>query len=371
MDDGWSRPDDLSQCAHPAWRVQHHQRRDPDVGTRQEVWNYRRILGLLVRRDLKVRYAASFLGYVWSVLDPLLMSLVFWFIFTQIFHRHVGYPPYILFLVMGQMIMSWFQSGVTATAKALRAEAQMVRSSSVPRELWVVRVGNVQGRRVRLQPAGRRDVRLAYRKTPSWDIVFLPLAMLLCFFTGAEHRIDPRAADRADPRHRPHHPDRAAVPVLLLARALQRQGRAGAACAASLLQPARRVPDAVHGPRSSRRNWCWRSVWHLGRSRSSSCSTSGYGCSPGSSAKCSRRSEAEPDHQRQRRRRAVLEATAAASAACATCCSRAPSAPAAPRPASSGRSGMSASTSSRASRSAWSAATARASRPCSASSRAC
>ena len=79
------------------------------------MWNYRRILALLVRRDLKVRYAGSFLGYLWSVLDPLLMSLVFWFIFTQIFHRTVGYPPYILFLVMGQMIMSWFQSGVTAT----------------------------------------------------------------------------------------------------------------------------------------------------------------------------------------------------------------------------------------------------------------
>jgi ABC-2 type transport system permease protein len=146
------------------------------------VWNYRRILGLLVHRDLKVRYAASFLGYVWSVLDPLLMSLVFWFIFTQIFHRHVGYPPYILFLVMGQMIMTWFQSGVTATAKALRAEAQMVRSSSVPRELWVVRVAMSKGVEYVYSLPVVLMFALAYRKPPTWNIVFLPLAMALCFF---------------------------------------------------------------------------------------------------------------------------------------------------------------------------------------------
>lgn len=159
-----------SSGAVPTWeRIRH-------------VWNYRRILGLLVRRDLKVRYAGSFLGYLWSVLDPLLMSLVFWFIFTQIFHRHVGYPPYILFLVMGQMIMTWFQSGVTATAKALRAEAQMVRSSSVPRELWIVRVAMSKGVEYVYSLPVIVMFALAYRKAPSWDIVFLPVAMLLCFF---------------------------------------------------------------------------------------------------------------------------------------------------------------------------------------------
>jgi ABC-2 type transport system permease protein len=146
------------------------------------VWNYRRILALLVHRDLKVRYAASFLGYVWSVLDPLLMSLVFWFIFTQIFHRHVGYPPYILFLVMGQMIMTWFQSGVTATAKSLRAEAQMVRSSSVPRELWIVRVAMSKGVEYVYSLPVVLMFALAYRKPPNWHIIFLPVAMLLCFF---------------------------------------------------------------------------------------------------------------------------------------------------------------------------------------------
>ncbi len=45
----------------------------------------RRILGLLIGRDLKVRYADSTLGYLWSVLEPLLMAGVYWFVFTKIF----------------------------------------------------------------------------------------------------------------------------------------------------------------------------------------------------------------------------------------------------------------------------------------------
>jgi ABC-2 type transport system permease protein len=147
----------------------------------RQVWDYRRILLLLVHRDLKVRYAGSALGYLWSVLDPLLMALVFWFIFTQIFHRHVGYPPYILFLIMGQMIMSWFQSGVQGTAKALRAEAQMVRSSSVPRELWVVRVALSKGVEYVYSLPVVALFAIAYRKPPTIYIVFLPLAMFLCF----------------------------------------------------------------------------------------------------------------------------------------------------------------------------------------------
>ena len=108
----------------------------------KRVYNYRRILWLLVARDLKVRYAGSALGYVWTVLEPLLMSLIYWFVFTQIFHRNAGpnFSPFLLYLVSGQLAWAWFGGGVNGVTRALRAEAQMVRSSNVPRELWVLRV---------------------------------------------------------------------------------------------------------------------------------------------------------------------------------------------------------------------------------------
>ena len=47
------------------------------------LWGSRRILSLLVTRDLKVKYADSVLGYVWSILDPLMMAGVYWFVFIR------------------------------------------------------------------------------------------------------------------------------------------------------------------------------------------------------------------------------------------------------------------------------------------------
>jgi ABC-2 type transport system permease protein len=143
---------------------------------------YRRILGLLVRRDLKVRYAGSALGYVWSVLDPLLMSLVYWFVFSVIFARKVGYPPYILFLVLGQLMWAWFNGGVSGTVRALRQQAQMVRSSNVPRELWVLRVVMSKGVEFLFSLPVIAIFAVCYLKGPSVDLIYLPLAMVMCFF---------------------------------------------------------------------------------------------------------------------------------------------------------------------------------------------
>ena len=57
------------------------------VGAPGSPRRYLHSLWLLSARDLRVRYATSALGYLWSVLDPLVMSLIYWFVFTQVFQR--------------------------------------------------------------------------------------------------------------------------------------------------------------------------------------------------------------------------------------------------------------------------------------------
>jgi ABC-2 type transport system permease protein len=136
-----------------------------------------------VRRDLKVRYAGSALGYVWTVLDPLLMSLVYWYVFSKIFHRNAGEEnePYMLYLVSGQLIWAWFSGGVTSAARALSSESQMVRSTNVPRELWVVRVAASKGIEYCFGLPVLAIYALAYMKHPTPGIALLPLACLMCF----------------------------------------------------------------------------------------------------------------------------------------------------------------------------------------------
>ena len=106
----------------------------------------RGVLGTLVLRDLRVRYAQSALGYVWTILDPLLMSLIYFLVFVYIFHRgDVGHKPYFLFLVVGLLAWQWFSGTLTDTSRALIQESKLVRSTNLPRELWVVRVVVAKG----------------------------------------------------------------------------------------------------------------------------------------------------------------------------------------------------------------------------------
>jgi ABC-2 type transport system permease protein len=104
------------------------------------LWSNRRVLQLLVSRDVKVKYADSLLGYLWSVLEPLMMAVVYWFVFTQIFTRTVGEEPYIIFLLAGLLPWQWANSALRQSTTALGRDAKLVRSVNVPREIWVFRL---------------------------------------------------------------------------------------------------------------------------------------------------------------------------------------------------------------------------------------
>ncbi len=101
---------------------------------------YRRSLWLLTTRDLKVRYSTSFLGYFWSILDPLAMSAIYWFVFTQVFERTVGAEPYIVFLLTALLPWMWFNGAITDATRAFTKEAKLIRSTTIPRTIWVARL---------------------------------------------------------------------------------------------------------------------------------------------------------------------------------------------------------------------------------------
>jgi ABC-2 type transport system permease protein len=101
---------------------------------------YRHSLWLLTSRDLKVRYSTSALGYFWSILDPLVMAGIYWFVFTQVFDRGVGHEPYIVFLLAGLLPWMWFTGAVSDTTRAFLKEAKLIRSTKIPRTIWVLRL---------------------------------------------------------------------------------------------------------------------------------------------------------------------------------------------------------------------------------------
>nr|WP_241732228.1 ABC transporter permease [Galbitalea soli] len=95
---------------------------------------------LLTRRDLKVRYSTSALGYFWSILDPLVMAAIYLIVFTVIFHRKGGEEPYIVFLLTALLPWMWFNGAVSDSTRAFLREQKLIRSTKIPRSIWVLRL---------------------------------------------------------------------------------------------------------------------------------------------------------------------------------------------------------------------------------------
>lgn len=81
-----------------------------------EVFKYKDLLKQLVARDIKLKYRRSFLGYVWSVLNPLLIMIIMSVVFSFLFQRNLAYFP--IYLLAGRTMFEFVNN---ATGKALGA----------------------------------------------------------------------------------------------------------------------------------------------------------------------------------------------------------------------------------------------------------
>ena len=105
------------------------------------VWRNRRVLRMLVARDLQRKYRNFRLGYLWSVLEPLGMTTVLWLVFSVLLGgRRMGEQPYYLFLSVAILPWWWFTKGISASTKVFRGNTSPLTISVLPTELAVIRV---------------------------------------------------------------------------------------------------------------------------------------------------------------------------------------------------------------------------------------
>ncbi|RLT40980.1 MAG: ABC transporter permease [Chloroflexi bacterium] len=100
----------------------------------KELLRYRDLLYYMVVRDLKARYKSSVLGFVWSLLNPLLMMLVFTVIFTLIMPNNQvrSYP---IFLLCGLLPWNYFTAGVLSSVSSVIGNGNLVKKVYFPREI--------------------------------------------------------------------------------------------------------------------------------------------------------------------------------------------------------------------------------------------
>ena len=172
--------------------------RRPSTGARARMlWQSRRILWILVIRDLKVRYSDTVLGYLWTLLDPLLLALTYWFIFGVIISRgEANEQPYLLWLLTGILPFQWTAHVLGDSGRLLGNDAKLVTASSMPREIWVLR--SVTSRFIEFlftlpitavamvifavfTDMGECDTGCLSSVGPSWWLLALPLAFAVQF----------------------------------------------------------------------------------------------------------------------------------------------------------------------------------------------
>jgi len=150
----------------------------------KELYAYRELLYFLIWRDIKVRYKQTALGAAWAIIQPFFTMLVFSLFFGRLAKMQSDGLPYPVFAYAALVPWTFFAQGLSQASDSLVGSANLIRKVYFPR--LAIPVGTVAG--------GVVDFALAfgvlllmmfyYGVRPGWQIVWLPLLLLLALVTA-------------------------------------------------------------------------------------------------------------------------------------------------------------------------------------------
>lgn len=150
----------------------------------KELFAYRELLYFLIWRDIKVRYKQTALGAAWAIIQPFFTMLVFSLFFGKLAKIQSDGLPYPVFAYAALVPWTFFAQGLSQASDSLVGSANLIRKVYFPR--LAIPVGTVA--------SGVVDFTLAflvllllmfyYGVTPTWNIVWLPLLLILALVTA-------------------------------------------------------------------------------------------------------------------------------------------------------------------------------------------
>ena len=102
----------------------------------RQLTRYRSLIQTLVVRELKARYRGSVLGYLWSFINPLLLLLIYTFVFMIVVRNNdVRTQPYALFMFCGILPWTWFSASLSEASNSLIANGNLIKKVLFPAEV--------------------------------------------------------------------------------------------------------------------------------------------------------------------------------------------------------------------------------------------
>lgn len=105
-------------------------------GSLRGIWEYRELLSLLVRRELKVRYKDSALGFLWSLLRPLALLVVYYVAIGKFLGAQRAIPDFAIFVFTGLATWQLFAEIVSSSTGSILGNAGLVKKVYLPREVF-------------------------------------------------------------------------------------------------------------------------------------------------------------------------------------------------------------------------------------------
>ncbi len=164
----------------------------------KELYRYRDLIWTLVQRDLKVRYRRSAIGFLWTMLQPLLMLLVLHIVFSQLFRFKIR--NYAVYALAGLLFWNFFQQTIVTSMNSLKANATILKKLPVP--LAVFPIATVISGLVNLLFAfvPMFAILLSTGHQLTWALAYLPVAVIIAviFTLGAGLILSPLAVFFSD-----------------------------------------------------------------------------------------------------------------------------------------------------------------------------
>ena len=144
----------------------------------RELWRYRELARELVVRDLKLRYKSSVLGYLWSLLNPLLLMVVFTLVFTVML-PNVSVADYPVFVLCGLLPWNFFAASTTTSVNSVLSHANLIKKVYFPREILPISNVLANGVNFALSLVVLFAAILLSGRQIRWVAVYLPAVMLV------------------------------------------------------------------------------------------------------------------------------------------------------------------------------------------------
>ena len=156
------------------------------LGTRvRDIFRYRELLVNLVRKDLKVRYKSSVLGFLWSLLNPAMLLIVYYFVFSVLLGS--GIPRFPIYLLSGLLVWNLFNVGLNSGTGSVVGNSGIVNKVWFPREVLPLSAIGAALVHFFLQGIVMIVTLLVFRHPVSWAYIpLLPIALaaLLIFLAA-------------------------------------------------------------------------------------------------------------------------------------------------------------------------------------------